>query len=50
MIYMQRHTMAEIVDHSRNIAFERSVKITGRGTSGGGGGLKSTLRGHNPHP
>ena len=25
-IYMQRHTMAEIVDHSRNIAFERSVK------------------------
>ena len=51
--YMQRQTMTEIVNHSRNTAPERSVKLLlgldgGMGW-GGGGGLKSILRGHNLH-
>ena len=55
---MQRHTMTEIVNHSRSTALERSVK-TFRGGGGGRGvdwagrgvaGLKSILHGHNPRP
>ena len=39
--YMQRHTMTEIVNHSRSTAWEpvsKIVYITGRGRGGGGGG------------
>ena len=36
---MQRHTMAEIVNHSRSIALKRSVKFySGRVCVWGGGG------------
>ena len=49
---MQRHKMAEIVDHSRSNALEQPVKnFTGAGEvcvcgweGVGGGGLKSILR------
>ena len=40
-VYMQRHTMIEIVNHSRSTALGRSVKILlggGCGGEGGGGG------------
>ena len=36
---MQRHTMIEIVNHSRSTVLERSVKILMGGGGGGGGGL-----------
>ena len=36
---MQRHTMTEIVNHSKSTALERSVKtLLGGGGGGGGGG------------
>ena len=34
---MQRHTMTEIVNHSRSIALERSVKFLPEGGCGDGG-------------
>ena len=44
---MQRHTITDIINHSRSTALERSVKYYWGGW-GGGGGLKSILHGHNP--
>ena len=47
--FMQRHTMTEIVIHSRNIILERSVKFywlgggSGRGWGWGGGGGEEAL-------
>ena len=45
--HIQRRTITKI-NHDRRTALERSVKIISLG--GGGGGLKSILRGHNPRP
>ena len=49
--HFQSRTITKI-NHDRRTALERSVKsISLRGGGGvGGGGLKSTLRGHNPRP
>ena len=56
---MQRHTMTEIVNHSRSAGLERSVKCkiippplgVGEGGVGGlSGEVKSILRGNNPRP
>ena len=40
---MQRHTMTEIVNHSRSTVLERSIKniLVVRWGGGGGGGVKS---------
>ena len=49
--HIQRHTITEIVNHSRSVALERSVKtLWGRNRGGRGGGLhcKPNLRGLNP--
>ena len=40
--YMQRHTITEIVNHSRSTAWNGQQNFTGW--------LKSILRGHNPRP
>ena len=44
---MQRYTMAEIVNHNRDTAY-RLGTVSKHFT--GGGGLKSSLRDHNPCP
>ena len=47
--HVQRRTITKI-NHNRRTALERSVKSISLGGWGGGGVLKSILRGHNPRP